>query len=104
MENQNYNLAFLPLFETDLANAVDYITDVLHSPLAAQRLVDQVEKAIFERLNNPPGYAPYRSLTKRPNDYYTITVKNCTIFYVLIGNTMEVRRFLYNKRDVDKLL
>lgn len=104
MENKQYNLTFLPLFEQDLNEAVDYITYTLNSPQAALNLVEDVEKAIFERLKNPADYAPFPTLKKRPHDYYTIKVKNFTIFYVLINNTMEVRRILYSKRDFDKLI
>lgn len=56
MENKHYELSFLPLFEQDLNEAVDYITNTLNSPQAALNLVDEVEKAIFERLKNPSGY------------------------------------------------
>ncbi|HFR3691565.1 TPA: type II toxin-antitoxin system RelE/ParE family toxin [Streptococcus suis] len=104
MENKHYELTFLPLFEQDLNEAVDYITNTLNSPQAALNLVDEVEKAIFERLKNPSGYAPFPTLKKRPNDYYTIKVRNFTIFYVLIENTMEIRRILYSKRNFDKLI
>lgn len=31
-----------------------------------------------------------------------ISVKNFTIFYVVIGDTMEVRRILYSRRDLTK--
>ncbi|HFI0112889.1 TPA: type II toxin-antitoxin system RelE/ParE family toxin [Streptococcus suis] len=104
MENKHYELTVLPLFEQDLNGAVDYIANTLKSPQAALNLVDEVEKVIFERLKNPAGYAPFPTHKKRPYDYYTIKVRNFTIFYVLIDNTMEVRRILYSKRDVDKLI
>ncbi|HFU4059899.1 TPA: type II toxin-antitoxin system RelE/ParE family toxin [Streptococcus suis] len=104
MENKHYELTFLPLFEQDLNGAVDYIANTLNSPQAALNLVDEVEKVIFERLKNPSGYAPFPTLKKLPHDYYTIKVRNFTIFYVLIDNTMEVRRILYSKRDLDKLI
>ncbi|HFI0403346.1 TPA: type II toxin-antitoxin system RelE/ParE family toxin [Streptococcus suis] len=104
MENKHYELTFLPLFEQDLNEAVDYIANTLNSPQAALNLVDEVEKVIFERLKNPAGYVPFPTLKKRPYDYYTIKVRNFTIFYVLIDNTMEVRRILYSKRDLDKLI
>lgn len=104
MENKVYKLVFLPLFEHDLNDAVDYISNILKSPQAARNLVEEVERAILTRLKNPSGYAPYPTLKKRPQDYYTIKVKNFTVFYVLIEDTMEVRRFLYSKRDFDRLI
>lgn len=95
MENKEYNLTFLPLFEEDLNAIEDYLTNQLHSPSSAQKLVDDVEKAIINRSKNPLGYPAYPSLKKRQHPYYTITVRNFTIFYVVIGDTMEIRRILY---------
>jgi len=36
--------------------------------------------------------------------YYRINVRNFSIFYVVIDDTMEVRRLLYSKRNIDELL
>ena len=53
MENKSYKLRYLPLFEQDLISTASYITNVLKNEDAAIRLVDDVEAAILERLNNP---------------------------------------------------
>lgn len=104
MKDKAYQIIFLPLFEEDLNEIVDYITHILHNPSATQRLVDDVEQAIIRRSQNPLGYKIYPTLKKRPHDYFTITVRNFTIFYVVIDRTMEVRRILYNKRNLDNLI
>lgn len=101
---KKYKLSFLPLFEEDLNEIVDYITVDLQNPSAAERLVDNIESAINKRLEMPLSFAPYRSSRKRPHPYYRINVRNFSIFYVVIDDTMEVRRVLYSKRDLDKLL
>ncbi|MDD6716076.1 MAG: type II toxin-antitoxin system RelE/ParE family toxin, partial [Firmicutes bacterium] len=41
---------------------------------------------------------------KRLHPYYRINVRNFSVFYVVIDDTMEVRRVLYSKRDLDNLL
>ena len=104
MENKPYQLSFLPLFEEDLNGIIDYISNTLHSPSAAERLVDDVELAILKRLETPLVFSPYPSVKKRQYPYYRINVRNFSIFYVVINNTMEVRRILYNKRDIDNIL
>lgn len=48
-----YKLRYLPLFKNVLYNAASYISHKLDNPDAAQRLVDEVEKAILERLDMP---------------------------------------------------
>lgn len=96
---KDYKLRFLPLFEDDLNKIVDYIAFKLHNPIAAEQLVDAVQKAIFERLPFAESFEPFHSVRDRKYPYYRITVKNYTVFYVVIGDTMEVRRILYSRRD-----
>lgn len=104
MENKSYKLKYLPLFEHDLINTVNYITYVLNNGDAAQRLIDDVEIAILDRLKNPIAFEPYHSVKKREHPYYRIYVRNYVIFYVVIDDVMEVRRLLYGARDIDKQL
>lgn len=99
-----YRLEYLPLFEQDLLEATTYIAQVLKNPTAAQRLVDETERAILKRLENPLAFEPMPSNRKRPHPYYRIYVRNYTVFYVVVGNTMEVRRFLYSRRNLEPLL
>lgn len=101
---KNYNLRYLPIFENDLNNAVSYIVDVLNNPHAAEKLIRETEKAILERAKSPVGFEPYRSDKPRRDIYYRIYVGNYTVFYVVIGDVMEVRRFIYSARDFDRLL
>ena len=104
MENKTYHIQYLPIFKEDLSGIVDYITQVLHTPRAAERLVNDVEVAIYHRLKASLGYAPYPTNTKRPHPYYRIQVRNYSIFYVVKDKTMEIRRIIYNKRDIKHLL
>lgn len=102
MDGKRYELRILPLFEEDLNEIVDYITFRLQNPTAAEKLVDDVESAIQERLYCAEAFEPYRSAKDRQYPYYRIQVRNFTIFYVVIGSTMEVRRILYSRRDFSK--
>ena len=104
MANPKYILCYLPLFEEDLIQAANYISNVLKNPTAAINLVDDVEKAILERLENPLAFEPYRSARQRIYPYYRIYFKNYVVYYVVIDNVMEVRRFLYGGRDKERLL
>lgn len=104
MNRQTYKLTFLPLFEEDLLEITNYITNTLQNPSAAHRLVDDIELAIIKRLEMPLSYAPYQSSKLRRHPYYRINVRNFSVFYVVINDTMEVRRLLYSKRNIDELL
>ena len=102
MESKHYKLRFLPLFAEDLGEIVDYISNKLQNSAAAEDLVDLIQNAIRERSTCAEAFEPYYSLKERQYPYYRIYVKNYTIFYVVIGDVMEVRRILYNKRNLPK--
>ena len=104
MEDRKYRLRYLPLFEQDLERAVLYIGNVLRYPDAAFNLVDDVEAAILERLDYPLSFEPYPSTKKRKYPYYRIYVKNYVVYYVVIDDVMEVRRFLYGAQETKRHL
>jgi len=99
---QPYDIKYLPLFEEDLAEIVDYIVVSLKNPDAARALLDTIEQSLLERASCPLSFEPFDSAKKRPMVYYRIYVKNFTIFYVVFekDRIMEVRRILYSKRNV----
>ena len=95
-------LRYLPLFRDDLLSAINYIRDTLQNEKAANDLVDEVERAIISRSENPEIFEKYRSLRDRKYPYYRIYVRNYVVYYVVIPENppiMEVRRFLYNRRN-----
>ena len=94
-----YTLRFLPLFEHDLNSAVDYIAYALKKPDAAMKLIGDVEGAIYRRVKNPGAFEAFHSLREREHPYYRIGMGNYNVFYVVIGDAMEVRRLLYSGRD-----
>lgn len=55
-------------------------------------------------LNCPLSFEPFQSIRKRKYPYYRIYVDNFTVYYVVIKDLMEVRRLLYNSRDVGGIL
>ena len=109
MADRKYKLRYLPLFYEDLEQKVVYIAENLQNPKAANDLIDAVEKAILERLPVSESFEQYESMKERRYPYYRIYVKNFVVWYVVIDDEgddriMEVRRFLYNKQDKNKLL
>ena len=59
MNGKRYKLRFLPLFEDDLNGIVDYIAFRLKNPIAAEALVNDVQKAIQDRLSCAEAFEPY---------------------------------------------
>ncbi|GHU43081.1 translation repressor RelE [Clostridia bacterium] len=99
-----FKLRYLPLFYQDLSQVHDYISHILQNPMAAKQLIESTEQAILNRLHNPLASSPYHSFKNRNFPYYSIPVKNYIVFYVVIDQVMEVRRFLYCKRNFSALL
>ena len=95
----DYKIKYSSLFFDDLTKIISYIKHELKNSVAANNLVNEVEKSILERLDCPTAYEAYKSLKNRKNTYYRIYIKNYTIFYVVKDNIMEVRRILYSKRN-----
>jgi plasmid stabilization system protein ParE len=104
MLSDKYSLRYLTRYEQDLNEIVDYIVFKLHNPEGAINLVNRIENAILERLNCPLSFEPFQSIRKRKYPYYRIYVDNFTVYYVVIEDIMEVRRLLYNSRDVGRIL
>jgi len=99
-----YTLTYLPTFEQDVSEIRDYIATNLQNPSAALRLIEDVEKAIKKRLLNPLGFKPYHSKRSRKQPYYRINIRSYSVFYVVIGDVMEVRRFVYAKRNLPEIV
>lgn len=104
MEKNKFSLRYLPKYEVDLNEIVDYISFTLQNPESALRLIDKIEKAVMDRLSFPLSFSPFQSMKRRKNQYYRIYVDNFTIYYVVIDNVMEVRRILYGKRDANQII
>ena len=105
---QKYKLKYLPLFYQDAEEIVSYITNTLENSKAAQNLINEVEKAILKRSENAESFSKFNSSKERKYPYYRIKVKNFLIFYVVITEDnekiMEVRRLLYNRRDIQNII
>ncbi|MGD9569942.1 MAG: type II toxin-antitoxin system RelE/ParE family toxin [Sedimentibacter sp.] len=107
--NKNYKLRYLPVFYEDLDEKLIYIAENLNNQEAAINLLNKVEEAILKRLPVAESFEPYYSIKERKYKYYRIYVENFTIYYVVINDIsdapiMEVRRFLYNRQNRDKLV
>lgn len=99
-----YQIRYLPLFNKDLNNIIDYMIYTLRNETAATNFISELEKSIKQRAYNPQSYEKYKSTKKRRNTYYRIYVKNFTVFYTVRDDVMEVRRLLYSKRNFHKIV
>lgn len=101
---KRYSLQYLPLFWSDLNSAVTYIAEGLQNPDAAERLLDQVEAGILHHLDMPTSATIYKTTRSRSVPYYWFEVGSYMVFYVVLDEVVEVRRFLYGARDLTRML
>lgn len=104
MASKQYKLQYLPLFWDDVSSAVLYISNVLQNETAALRLIDKLENEILKHLENPTAAVKYKTAKERSLPYYWFPVGNYMVFYVIDGDIMEVRRFVYGARDLTKVV
>lgn len=100
----SFKLSYSPLFYEDLDKITDYLLLELKNELAAKTLVNNAEIAIKKHLLSPLSTTTYQSINNRQHPYRRILVGNYLIFYVVIENTMIIRRMLYGRRDLDRIL
>ncbi|MDD4096943.1 MAG: type II toxin-antitoxin system RelE/ParE family toxin [Oscillospiraceae bacterium] len=105
MPGRKYKIVFLPIAEEDLTGIVLYISHQLQNPSGAMNVFNRIRDAIIARSKAPESFQKYESTKDRVDTYYRINVgRSFSVFYVVKGNTMEVRRILYAARNFDSLL
>lgn len=104
MARNKYIIKYSATYINQFNNILKYFVDILKNKIAAENFYNEVIKEIESRSENPEGYEKYKSNRKRKNTYYRIYVKNYTIFYTVKDNTMEIRRILYSRRNLDQLI
>ena len=102
----NFSLNITDLAEEDILSTVRYIANSLKNPIAANNLLDEIER--YEGiLENTPNIFPFVSdeyLAKKGLKY--VMIKNYLLFYTVDDDSkiVTVTRFLYGRRDWKNLL
>ena len=101
-----YFVNITDIAEQDILSAVKYIADVLKAPIAANNLLDEIERH-EEILENTPNIYPYvhdEYLAEKGLRF--VMIKKYIIFYTVNENKKEVNviRFLHSRRDWHNIL
>ena len=101
-----YSVNITDIAEQDILSAVKYIADVLKAPIAANNLLDEIER-YEEILGDTPNIYPYvhdEYLAEKGLKF--VMVKKFLIFYTVNENEKEVNviRFLHSLRDWKNIL
>ena len=96
-----YNIEITKPAEKDILDAAKYICDQLLNPSAANKLLDEAEKAAQSLENMPQRHAIVNDDILAKSGMRFILVLNYIMFYTVReeNNTVMIQRFLYGKRD-----
>lgn len=99
---EHYKVKIYATAKQDLRDIVAYLNTL--SPEAAVRYYDQLVQEIAG-LGQFPERCPHpRDLALKAKGYRYLLVKNYCVFYVIQGDTVQIRRILYARRDYGSLL
>lgn len=86
----------------DLQDIVEYINTLSHQ--AALHQYDAIIEKIASLSDMPERCALMSDFYLRMKGYRVLVVDNYLVFFVVKGNTVQIRRILYGKRNYEWLL
>jgi plasmid stabilization system protein ParE len=101
-----YSVHITDIAEEEILTTVRYIADVLNAPMAANNLLDEIERYenLLEATPNIFSFVPDEYLRAKGIKY--VMVKNYMMFYTIDEDekTVDVIRFLHGHRDWKRIL
>lgn len=104
MEKNKYEIRYSEQFNRELVDVFNYIVYELENNIAAENLMQLIEKEIKIRSESPESFNFFKLEKEGMFKWYRINVNNYVILYTVENNIMTMRRFLYCKRNFDKLI
>ena len=99
-----YKIRYRELAEKDLNGIYSYIVDTLKSPQAAGTLLDDIERAVERIAMFPFSCMIFHHDPPLPEEFRMLSVKNYAVFYVVKEDIVEIRRIIYAKMDLEKII
>ena len=99
---ETYKVLIFPAAEQDLSDIVDYLNTL--SPDVALRYYDLLTEEIASLAQMPNRCPKPRDLALAAKGYRYLSVKDYLVFYVVSGNTVEIRRIVYGRRNYQSFL
>ncbi|TEB13775.1 type II toxin-antitoxin system RelE/ParE family toxin [Pelotomaculum propionicicum] len=91
-----------PAAQQDLNDIVAYLNTL--SPDAAIKYYDRIVEKIGSLAEMPERRPLLKDPQLRLRGYRTLIVDNYMVFYVVKGDTVQIRRILYGKRQYEWML
>ena len=97
-----YKIKIFPSAQRDLQEIVEYLNTL--SREAALRTYDRIVSEISSLSTMPLRYPRPRDLPLAAKGYRYLGVGNYLVFFIVTGDTVQIHRILYAKRDYSRLL
>lgn len=99
---ETYKIRIFPTARQDMEDVIAYLNTL--SPDVALRYYDLLVDEIASLAKMPERYPRPKDLALAAKGYRYLIVKNYLVFYVVVGDTVQIRRILYARRDYQSLL
>jgi addiction module RelE/StbE family toxin len=99
---EHYKVKIYPAAEQDLLDIIDYLNTL--SPNAALKYYDLLTDEIASLSRMPERCPRPKDLALAAKGYRYLIVEKYLVFYVVVGDTVQIRRILYGKRDYQSIL
>jgi addiction module RelE/StbE family toxin len=99
---ESYKIKIYPAAKQDLLDVIDYLNTL--SSDAALRYYDLLTEQIASLSHMPERCPRPKDLALAAKGYRYLIVENYLVFYVVAGDTVQIRRILYGRRDYQSLL
>ena len=99
---ETYKIKIFPTAKQDLEEVIGYLNTL--SPDAASKYYDLLVEEIASLSKMPERCPKPKDLALAAKGYRYLIVKNYLLFYVVVGDTVQIRRILYARRDYSALL
>jgi plasmid stabilization system protein ParE len=99
---KKYKLIIFPAAKQDLLDIIEYLNTLSHD--AALKQYDATIDKIGSLSEMPERCPLLKTAELRSKGYRALIVDNYMVFYVIKGNTVEIRRILYGRRQYEFLL
>ena len=99
---ENYKIKIFPRAKQDMEEVIDYLNTL--SPDVALKYYDLLVEEIAGLSQMPERCPRPKDLALAARGYHYLIVKNYLVFYVIAGDTVQIRRILYARRNYKGLL
>lgn len=97
-----YKIRIFPSAERDLQEIADHLNTL--SKDAALEYYDLIVSEIASLSTTPERYPHPRDLPLAAKGYRYMSVKSYLVFYTVSGDTVQIHRIVYARRDYSRLL